>query len=246
MKILLLIISAAVLGLAQGSPSFSRETDIEEAVEKVLEQAVGSIVQDEDQETEEKDEIEAVLQSLLSAEQSDDAELQGFFKKLWKGVKKVAKKGFKYGKKLYKLYNRVKNCAEVEDMPEQLEDAAVEALVTHEQNTLLQSLEAEAQSDSEEEEEQLSVELQDFLARQQVPASAQGFFKKLWKGAKKLVKKGIKYGRKAMDIYNKVKNGGSCVQKADISDELDDAVAEALIARENEAMKFAFIEELFE
>lgn len=205
------------------------------------------------EEDEEKEDVmSAELQEFLASQQSTtSAEAQGFFKKLWKGTKKFVKKAFKYGKKAYGIWNKIKGgvgCEQNADMPEALEDAVAEAFLKQHQHAIMnaQSLEGEAVANGNDEVDVMSAKLQEFLASQNLPVELQGFFKKLWKGVKKVAKKAFKYGKKAYNIWNKIKGGVACEQNADMPEELEDAIAEAFIKEEQKALSFAALEQLAE
>ena len=127
----------------------------------------------------------------------------------------------------------------VQSMPLDSNTAELQEFQAIIENALKKSLENEvlANNEDEEKEDVMSAELQEFLASQQsTSAEAQGFFKNLWKGAKKFVKKAFKHGKKAYNIWKKVKGVVGCEQNADMPEELEDAVAEAFLVQHQNSL----------
>ncbi len=244
MKTLLAVaaVCAVLVAVAYSSPIESKEMDVNAILQKALQEVLlmESVVQSEEESSEEDTHsTRDQTQDVFAVEQFNNAELQGWFKKLFKKVKKVAKKAFKVGKTVYDLYKRGKNCAEVEDMPEALEEAVIEGFVANEKKLLLQSMQAKAAQTDEEYDDgdKLSVELQKFFASQQTPATKQSFWKNL-------IKRGISIGRNVYKGY-KMKKTGSCVQVQDLSEQMEDAVAEAMIAEDPDTAEEAAFLQLF-
>ncbi|XP_064397741.1 uncharacterized protein LOC135344462 [Halichondria panicea] len=245
MKTLLTVAVCAVLvAIAYSSPTVSKKMDINAIVENALEQA---LLLDSAIQSEEEEDTRDQTQDVFAVKQYNNAELQGWLKKIFKKAKKFVKKAVKVGKKVYNLYQKGKGCAEVEDMPEALEEAAIEVFMTHEKKSMLQSMQAKvAQTDEEDGGDELSAELQKFFASQQTQATTSWF--------KNLIRRGIDFGKKVYKGYKRMKNGDTCapqskcVQVQDLSEQLEDAVAEAMMIEDdsdtlNEAAFLQLLEE---
>lgn len=236
MKTLLAILAcAALVAVANSTPAVTREKMIETAIETALEQVIEAetVVQSDEDTTSNED---TRIQNIFSDEQIAESQ---FFSNLWGGVKNFVRRGIRFGKKAYKWYNRAKNCPE---MSQEMEDAVVESFLAQEKSALLQSMKASAQTEDEDDSENdLSSELQALLADQQSPAAMQGFWSKIKKFGKKL----FKFGKKAYNVYNKIKSG-QCAQLQDLPEGLEDAIVEAFVASDKDALKMAALYALVE
>ncbi len=235
MKCLLVVLAcvATLIAAANSSPLVSREQAIETAVERALKQVLGretSILQSDEESTpneesssdEDSSKPDNMIQNIYAEEQlnKDNVEAQ-FFKKLWKKIKKIGKKVMNNVKKAYNFYNKVKNCPESPEMPQPMEDAIIETFFA-------QEMRARAQN---EEDDGLSVQIQALLADKQTPAAVQ-FWKKLFN-----------FGRRAYNVYNKIKNG-QCVQVQEWPEGLEDAAMESFMTTDADAVKVAALFEL--
>ncbi len=238
MKTLLVILACAALlaAIAKSSPTVSRDKAIEAAIEKALEQVIEETVVQGDEETTPNNK-ESQIQDIFADEQFNNVQSQ-FFKKLWKKVKKFGKKIFKVAKKGYDLFNRVKNCPESPEMPPSLEEAAIEAFLSQEKSALIQSMRARARTedaDGDDDNGLSSEQLQALFANRPTQAGMQfssDFFNKA-----------LKWGHRAYNVYNKLQSG-ECAQLQELPEGLADAMVEAFVAKDKDALKMAALFEL--
>lgn len=234
MKVLLLIsLCIATAAVGHSVPLDSNTKEIRE-LNAILESAVqNKITANEDDQND--DQLLFDFQELLASKQSTHLAAQGWLRRAWN-----------HGRKIYKVWNKYKKqvCAKGEGMPAEFEDAMAEAFFEQHQTAILQSLE-EVEANSDEAESEVSSDLKDFLAaHQDLPVELQGFFKKIWKRAKKLVGRGVNFGRKVYNTWNKFKKGISCEQSADMPEELENAVVEAYMKQNAEDFTLEALKEL--